>query len=390
MPKQHYKTPPPPPGEVWDEAFWRAYRSAKALAPFSRIYECLGLKFVNKNVLHPFNPGAVVQLSVDIYALASRVCSVFPGPEVVQAAVSGCEFDKDIDALLEKYGERIWGGKREERGHLISPGAGELYTEDINWPQDKARIRVFVHQWVFMRAVKKQHYIVCKQTRDGKKAALRGGATDTEPALSKSKKVSGRHSQDQNTRPTTLTANQTSRTPATTAHPPTSAPSHSTSNPDSLSARQAKLADTLTKYIYEPQTHPNLHDKFAALKDIYLEWANHAVYYRTTMHADYNTFDAVLTAWLDIQRTLLAWSHPAHDTQPDKRTVLEKKLSEMYTEWTSVTYYFDEEPMASGEVAVRLFKRMMGGEAAGLWEEDLGVLDRRVEIVIWSSWDWDG
>ncbi|KAH7077605.1 hypothetical protein BKA63DRAFT_268592 [Paraphoma chrysanthemicola] len=126
-----------PPEQAWDEAYWRAVSFGRSGSTMARVYECLGLKaYMKQGTPHPFRHILVRNLSLDTFELAARIHGAFDLEALIRAAAHGSSFDNDIDALLDKYGESIWGEGLADREHLRQPNFDSLYTKELTWERD--------------------------------------------------------------------------------------------------------------------------------------------------------------------------------------------------------------------------------------------------------------
>ncbi|KAH7088142.1 hypothetical protein FB567DRAFT_331862 [Paraphoma chrysanthemicola] len=133
-----------PPEQAWDEAYWRAVSFGRSGSTMARVYECLGLvASIKQGAPHPFRHTLVRDLSRETLQLASRIRRAFDSEtrthavtQLIRAAAHGSSFDQDINALLDKYGEHIWGQGIVDREHLRRPNVDSLYTKELIWERD--------------------------------------------------------------------------------------------------------------------------------------------------------------------------------------------------------------------------------------------------------------
>lgn len=169
------------------------------------------------------------------------------------------------------------------------------------------------------------------------------------------------------------------------ANPPAAPPPRIPPTIPTPAQRQRTLLKTLlTDYIYAP-TH--LLNKPAILNLCESDWSTNAPYYRSTIpRARYDAYNTAFTAWLRIQRLLLEWNKPAQNNTPVVRSALLGRLRGLYVQWCAMRCGDDREGgLEAWRVVARVVVLMMGlsGEEE-VWEENIEVLERRVQIVVWS------
>jgi hypothetical protein len=150
--------------------------------------------------------------------------------------------------------------------------------------------------------------------------------------------------------------------------------------------RRFELADSLVKYIYRMDIATI--DQSVVLDQLEAEWFNNRDDYRKSTTVLYTAFDGALTAWLELQRTVIAARHgKASDGNKAKaqRFLLWNKIRAQHLTWSTKMYQIRGHGLVGEQVLRLLFTNiasMWGADGLDTFEEGLKGLDDEIKELV--------
>jgi hypothetical protein len=144
----------------FSRTFWekRVKYATKGAFSIGSVIEHLGLKRHQTGTNFSFKDKTVNKLAQALRVVTHKISDI--DAHVVDVAVDPAALVAEVDELMEKFGENIWGAEGEKEW-LETPGEYGEYTHELHFHDEEENklIREYLRLWIVLKAVNTRIYV---------------------------------------------------------------------------------------------------------------------------------------------------------------------------------------------------------------------------------------